>query len=446
MFTPLRNTTYRRLFTAQVIALVGTGLMTVALGLLAFELAGADAGLVLGTALAIKMIAYVGIAPVVGGFANLLPRRPFLIALDLVRAAIALLLPFISEVWQIYVLIFLLQASSAAFTPTFQATIPDILPEDREYTKALSLSRLAYDLESLISPALAAALLAFISFHWLFTGTVIGFFTSALLVASVTLPSVVTQTQKSGFFERTTRGLRNYLATPRLRGLLALNLAAAAGGAMVIVNTVVYVRSVLGGDATDAAFALAVFGAGSMAAALALPLLLERRTDRTAMLAGGLGIIAGLGGLSALSVVAPAAWWALHAAWLLLGMSYSAILTPSGRLLRRSSNEDGRPALFAAQFALSHACWLITYPLVGWLGATANWSMAFLVAAALAGVGLALAVLVWPANDPEVIEHSHPDLGPDHPHWCKHATPGEKRHAHRFIIDEHHRNWPGRAS
>lgn len=60
MLSVLKNRTYRHLFTAQVIALVGTGLMTVALGLLAYELAGADAGAVLGTALAIKMLAYVG--------------------------------------------------------------------------------------------------------------------------------------------------------------------------------------------------------------------------------------------------------------------------------------------------------------------------------------------------------------------------------------------------
>ena len=38
----------------------GTGIMTVALGLLAFKIAGDKAGTVLGTALAIKMIAYVG--------------------------------------------------------------------------------------------------------------------------------------------------------------------------------------------------------------------------------------------------------------------------------------------------------------------------------------------------------------------------------------------------
>jgi MFS family permease len=111
-------------------------------------------------------------AAVVGGFADLLPRRAFLVAMDFVRAGIALLLPFVTEVSQVYVLIFLLQSASAAFTPTFQATIPDVLPEEREYTRALSLSRLAYDLENLLSPMLAAALLSVMSFHWLFAGTV----------------------------------------------------------------------------------------------------------------------------------------------------------------------------------------------------------------------------------------------------------------------------------
>ena len=44
MLAVLANRTYRHLFLAQIIALVGTGLATVALGLLAFEIAGADAG------------------------------------------------------------------------------------------------------------------------------------------------------------------------------------------------------------------------------------------------------------------------------------------------------------------------------------------------------------------------------------------------------------------
>lgn len=123
----LADRTYRHLFLAQLVALVGTGLLTVALGLLAFELAGNDAGQVLGIALAIKMVAYIMIAPVVGAFSPLLPRRTFLVALDVVRAGVALFLPFVTEVWQIYGLIFVLHSASAAFTPSFQASIPEIL-------------------------------------------------------------------------------------------------------------------------------------------------------------------------------------------------------------------------------------------------------------------------------------------------------------------------------
>ena len=80
-----------------------------ALGLLAYDLAGAEAGAVLGTALAIKMIVYVGLALIASAFAVKVPRRTMLVALDLTRAAVAVLLPFVTEIWQVYVLIFVLQ-------------------------------------------------------------------------------------------------------------------------------------------------------------------------------------------------------------------------------------------------------------------------------------------------------------------------------------------------
>src|SRR5215218_9237816 len=207
VLNPLNDRTYRHLFLAQVLSLLGSGLATVALGLLAYQLAGPDAGAVLGTALAIKMVAYVGVAPVAGAFVHLVPRRTLLVTLDLARAAVALLLPFVTGVWQVYLLILVLQSCSAAFTPTFQATIPDVLPDEAEYTKALSLSRLAYDLESLASPMLAAALLTIITFNWLFVGTVVGFFCSAALVLSVTIPQPETSERKGGIYENTTRGI-----------------------------------------------------------------------------------------------------------------------------------------------------------------------------------------------------------------------------------------------
>jgi MFS family permease len=146
-----------------VVALLGTGLATVALGLLAYDLAGEQAGLVLGAIFTIKMIAYVIVAPIAAAFVNRFPRRTLLVSLDIVRAVIALMLPFVNEIWQVYVLIFVLQSASAAFTPAFQATIPDVLPDEGRYTRALSLSRLAYDLENIVSPILAALLLVVVS-------------------------------------------------------------------------------------------------------------------------------------------------------------------------------------------------------------------------------------------------------------------------------------------
>ena len=110
-----------------------------------------------------------------------------------------------------------MQSASAAFTPTFQATIPDVLPDEKDYTRALSLSRLAYDLENVASPLLAAALLGLVSFHALFSGTVIGFLCSAALVVSVALPSPQAS-ERSSIYDRTTTRDCIYPATPRLRG------------------------------------------------------------------------------------------------------------------------------------------------------------------------------------------------------------------------------------
>lgn len=435
MLEILADRTYRHLFAAQVVALLGTGLATVALGLLAFDLAGDGAAMVLGTVFFIKMVAYVGIAPIAGAFAGRVPRRAFLVSLDLVRAGVALCLPFVSEIWQVYVLIFLLQSASAAFTPTFQATLPDVLPQEARYTRALSLSRLAYDLENIASPTLAALLLAVMSHNTLFLGTVLGFAASAVLVGSVVLPGPRPAAPR-GIYERTTRGMRLYLATPRLRGLLALNLAAAAAGAMVLVNSVVLVRSTLGLDAAALAWTMFAFGAGSMLAALVLPRLLARVPDRPVMVGGAVLMVCTLLALAAEISALGLDWPFLLGAWLVVGLGYSAVLTPSGRLLRRSAHPEDRPALFAAQFALSHACWLVTYPLAGWLMTALGPVVALWLLAGLSGLGALAALRLWPAGDPESLEHTHDNLPLDHPHLR-----GTRRHAHPFIVDEEHPRW-----
>ena len=139
---------YRRLFVAQVVALLGTGVATVALGLLAYALAGPRAGEVLGTALAIKMVAYVVVSPLVGAVADRVPRRALMVAADVVRIGVVVALPWVGAVWQVYLMVAVLQAASATFTPTFQSVLPDLLPADEDYTAALSASQIAVSLEN----------------------------------------------------------------------------------------------------------------------------------------------------------------------------------------------------------------------------------------------------------------------------------------------------------
>jgi MFS family permease len=440
MFSVLSNRTFRHLFAAQVIALFGTGLMIVGLALLAYDLAGADAGVVIGTALAIKMIVYVGVSPVAAGFAARFSRRNYLVVLDLLRAGTAIALPFVDAVWQIYVLIAVLQMASAGFTPVFQATIPDILPKENDYTNALSLSRFAYDLENLLSPAIAAVLIGLIGFHGLFSGTVIGFFLSASLIFTVTLPAYSLANSEPPL-QRTAKGLRIYLRTPRLRGLLGLNLTVSAAGAIIIVNTVVFIKELLGKSDTDLAIAMAAYGGGSMAIALTIPRLLLLLKDRTVMISAAALLPLILLAFAALVSSVPVDWvWpVLLITWVFIGGATSAVLVPTGRLLRNSAQPDDRPMVFAAQFALSHGCWLITYPLAGWLGSAAGLPAALYTLALIAIGGVVFAYRQWPADDDSVVVHNHPDLPAEHPHLNDAAG---KKHAHPFVIDDLHTTWP----
>lgn len=402
VFGVLRVTAYRRLFIAQIVALLGTGLLTVALGLLAFDLAGSQAGAVLGTALTIKMLAYVFVAPVMAALVERLPRKAVLVGADLMRAGIALALPLVDQVWQIYVLIFILQSASATFTPAFQALVPVVLPKEQDFTRALSLSRLAYDLESLLSTVLAAALLTVMSYSNLFIGTVAGFLVSAVMVVTTWLPRIPPVERSGSLLHRTTLGTRIFLQEPSLRGLMLLNLVVASGTALVLVNTVVFVLDIFDGSTTGLAVALACYGAGSMIVALTAPRLLDRVTDRSLMLLGGTIVPVAIFGVGVIAWTGQS-WLLLLITWAILGSGTSMINTPSARLLRRAATDNTRAYLFTAQFSLSHACFIVTYPIAGWVGATVGQPAAATVLAVLATLGTITALRMWPPAEQQVL-------------------------------------------
>ena len=111
MFIALRHRVFRRLFAAHVVALLGTGLSTIAIGFLVFDTTGGNAAGVLGTLLGIKMLTFLLLGPLAPLVARRVGTKRLLVLTDLARVAVALALPFVGDVVTAYLLIFVLQSA-----------------------------------------------------------------------------------------------------------------------------------------------------------------------------------------------------------------------------------------------------------------------------------------------------------------------------------------------
>ncbi|MFK7878953.1 MFS transporter [Roseobacter sp.] len=436
--SPIANPSFRGLFAAQVSSLLAVGLMTVALSLSAYRIGGvAAAGQILGFLLAVKMVAYVGIAPIAEAILAGRKRKQVMIALDLSRMALLLPMAFATDVWQIAVLALFFFAVSAGFTPLFQSLIPEILPDEEIYSRALVWSRLAYTLEAIASPIIAAILLQLVAAEFLFWFAASAFVMSVVALAATRFPADAPLEKKGPFLDRALKGLRIYRHTPRLRGLFILNFALSLSMAWVLVNTVVVAGSKLGDPERFLPILMAFYGLGVAIGAVLVPQHIAWKGDRSTMVHGAL-LHAALG----LGVVLPLGLWGYAGLWIGFGIASSLVLTPGGLVIARSAETADRPAVFAAQFSLSHAGWLIAYPLAGQAALWIGLEHALLALSLLTALLTIFSTQVWPAHDPLVREHEHPELPPDHAHLLETPASGSRhRHKHAYRINVLHPRW-----
>lgn len=236
------------LFSAQLISLTGSGLTTIGLALFAHQLVeGSSAALVIGNALMLRILAFLMFSQFAGILADRVNRKYMLIAADLIRLGLLLVFPFIDSVWQIYLMIFLINAATAFFTPTFDATVPDIAGREH-YVKALSLSRVAFDLEAILAPALAGLVFALLGLKWLFWLDALSYLLSAILVFMTVFPyqnKIVAKFSITTLFTELSHGTKVLFREASLKRALLLSFAEATAGAAAIVASVVYIKDVL---------------------------------------------------------------------------------------------------------------------------------------------------------------------------------------------------------
>lgn len=353
-----RHRVFQQLFWAHALSLVGSGLTSVALGLLAHELVGASASTVLGITLAIRIIVIVVCSPWTGRIAARWGARRMMVVSDIARAGLMVGFLCADAVWQIYVLAVFLNLGSAIFTPIYRAVIPEVVTP-AQYPRAVAIGSIAYDASNILGPSLAALVIATVGFRGIFVVDAITFLVSAALLFGLPRLAMEMRPKEAKSKVSATHGMTAMFRRAPLRDSLYFALQTSVAGAFVIVASVDFVKNELRLSDTAYAWMMASFGIGSVCGALGYSRMTVIGRDRSVHLAGPAMILA-LAAAAAFGGYAPvvAAWWFIGAGYSILGIRGSELL---------ASNSEGeeRPDIYAAHFALSHAGWGLTYPLAG---------------------------------------------------------------------------------
>jgi MFS transporter, NRE family, putaive nickel resistance protein len=420
--TSLNNPIFRRLYLAQTISLLGDALTWLGLALLAFELAGKSAPIVLAGALTLRVTAFTLLSPLAGAIADRYDRQPILMVTHLGRMLLVCLLPFVDSIWQIYALVLGLNIFNAFFAPTYQATIP-LVTGKADYPQAIALSATTYQILGVFGPGIAGILTLVVGARELFFWDGLSFMIAAVLIG--TLPGNL----RSNLTESTPRSIRSIgtdirAGTSRLwhdapiRYGLMMQLVASIAGAQILVNTVGYVRGTLQQTSVEYGWVMMGFALGATVGAMAIGLFPKSRSKITTILAGGLLITISIFGANFVGLVP------LICLWAIAGCGQSLINLSLQTLIADRTPTEFQGRVYGAHFAWSHLWWAGAYPLAGWLGTTFA-DRTFLYGS-LIGIGLLLIVQLL--LSPDRFAHTHAEF------WHTHTHSHDPHHEHEHPL------------
>jgi MFS transporter, NRE family, putaive nickel resistance protein len=387
IFGVLRIARFRRLYISHTVSLLGDAFTWIGLALLAYQLAGAESSIIVGSALTLRVIAYVVVAPGAGALADRFDRRWIMVAADLVRMLVVAGLFFATEVWQVYALMFVLNVFTALFRPAFEASIPETAGA-ADAPRAIALAGATTELLGVLGPGIAGGIAALVGTRWLFAIDAASFLLSGLVLLTLSLPRHDAETTPGTWLAQTLEGSRLLWRPPALRIVLGLELAAAISGAIILVNSVLLVRGVLREGESEYGWVMMGLGLGATLAALIFPRLKPWR--RTVMM-GGAAVSA-----LALLPVALMGWTGIVALWALAGIGQNWVNLGAQTIIAEEFAPGVLGRVYGAHFAWSHLWWVGAYPLAGWLGSAFEvdaFAIGGAIALVLTGVVIALSMV-----------------------------------------------------
>lgn len=136
------------------------------------------------------------ISPIAGVFVDLWNVKRLMIASDLIRAALILMLVFVHSVPQIAAIFLLLSSVSSFFAPAQSVTLRTIVPPEG-LLAANALMMQAFYIVRLLSPAAAGALVAWLTEKSCFYLDVASFIFSAAMISALSIRPARAQSEKT---------------------------------------------------------------------------------------------------------------------------------------------------------------------------------------------------------------------------------------------------------
>jgi MFS family permease len=359
MAAVLRVPIMRRLWIAQIVSTFGDFLALFAvIGVLTFSL-NATPQQVTGVQISYLLpIAILGV--LAGVFVDRWALKPTLVASDLTRAALVMLLIFAHQLWQFYAVLAAISVVSSFFGPAQGVAIRSAVPLHGLRSANALMQQVMFGMR-IIGPAIAALMVASFGPVSCYLADAGSFVASGCLIATLSLDGVRTPVPAESSDAETAPDMatpasnapptpaapRSGIATilPDMRqgfqfivhhaGLLFVILALASG--MFVLGCfgpliAIYVRDSLHASTQTFGIASAMIGVGMFVGVNALSTV-GRHLENTTLVYAGLGGIAiGLCALTGLPFV-----WATLVATLVIGIAVAGIIVPATTLMQQET-------------------------------------------------------------------------------------------------------------
>ena len=292
LFAVLRDREIRAVWMSEWISDAGSYVTFIALAVYIHSLTGGVTAV--GFALGLRSIAGFAFGPFTGVIADRLERRAVMIFCDLARAVLVAMLPFTHAAWQAYLLAFASGLLGPLFRSARAALLPQVAPGPK-LVPALTVTETTHHVLHSVGPAIGGlVVLAVGAKHAFFVDSASFVASAALLwrVRRLGRPEPSGHSPVHEFLE----GVAVVFKAPAVRTYSLVNAAVAFSGAGLVALLVVYVRDDLHLPGGYFGLVLAVGGAATVAASVAIAL----RDDRHARtpwlfvsaLAGGVFVFA----------------------------------------------------------------------------------------------------------------------------------------------------------